>query len=191
MKGVNLMDDERIIELFNMRSEQAISELDNKYGKLCKSISYNILHCNEDVEECINDSYMGIWCKIPPEHPNPLSAFVCRIVRNISLTKYNHNKAKKRDSIYDICLDELDYCVSDHDTSEAKFDVSLLTDCINDFLDTLDSTNRIIFVRRYWFFDNFSSISMQLGMSEGSVRVRLVRTRKKLKLYLELRGFNL
>lgn len=185
------MDDEKIIELFNMRSEQAISELDNKYGKLCKSISYNILHCNEDVEECINDLYLGIWRKIPPEHPKPLSAFVLKTVRNISLTKYNYNKAKKRDSTYDVCLDELDYCVSALDTTGTEFDASVLTDCIDDFLETLDSTNRIIFVRRYWFFDDFSSISMRLGMSEVTVRVRLVRIRKKLKLYLELKGFNL
>lgn len=183
------MDDEKIIELFNIRSEQALLELDSKYGKLCKSISFNILHCNEDVEECINDSYLGIWHKIPPAHPNPLAAFVCRIVKNISLTKYNRNKAKKRDSTYDICLDELGDCISTPNTVESEFNVSVLSNCIDDFLDTLNSTNRIIFIRRYWFFDDFSSISAQLGISEGSIRVRLARTREKMKLYLQAEGF--
>ena len=38
------MDDNAIIELFFARSEQAIRELDKKYGKVCHSLAYNILH---------------------------------------------------------------------------------------------------------------------------------------------------
>ena len=36
------MNDERIIELFFERSEEAISELDKKYGRACHAVSYNI-----------------------------------------------------------------------------------------------------------------------------------------------------
>lgn len=51
------MEDEKIIELFFARSELAIKELDGKYGKVCYSISYNILNNNLDAEECVNDAY--------------------------------------------------------------------------------------------------------------------------------------
>lgn len=44
------MDDTAIIELFFARSEQAISELDRKYGKTCHTISYNILNNTQDAE---------------------------------------------------------------------------------------------------------------------------------------------
>ena len=54
------MDDDAIIELFLARSEQAIRELDDKYGKVCHSLSYNILHSRQDAEECVNDAYLGI-----------------------------------------------------------------------------------------------------------------------------------
>ena len=30
-----MIDDEKIIEMFFERSEQAVRELDNKYGKIC------------------------------------------------------------------------------------------------------------------------------------------------------------
>lgn len=79
------MDDSKIIELFFARSEQAISELSAKYGKLIFSISHNILKNKEDASECENDTYLSVWDVIPPQNPNPLCAFVCRIARNLSL----------------------------------------------------------------------------------------------------------
>ncbi len=185
------MDDEEIIELFNLRSERAIPELDKKYGKLCRSISNGILHCNEDVDECINDTYLGVWNEIPPEHPNPLISFVCKIVRNISIAKYKYNTAKKRNSIYDVCLDELEECISSSSNTEEQYDNKLLTNYIDEFLDTLDLTNRVIFVQRYWYFSEFSSISAQTGLSEGNIRVRISRTRKRLKDYLISKGVQL
>ena len=60
------MDDSTIIELFFARSEQAIRELDDKYGKVCYSLSYNILNSRQDAEECVNDAYLGTWDTIPP-----------------------------------------------------------------------------------------------------------------------------
>ena len=79
------MLDEQIIELFWKRSEKAISALDGKYGKVLHNLSYNILNDRLDAEECVNDSYLGVWNAIPPERPNPLLTFVCKIVRNISI----------------------------------------------------------------------------------------------------------
>ena len=81
------MEDELIIDLFFARSEQAISELDQKYGKLCHKLSYSILNNLQDAEECVNDAYLGTWNAIPPERPNPLLAFLCKIVRNISIMR--------------------------------------------------------------------------------------------------------
>lgn len=49
------MEDAQIIELFFARSEDAISELDKKYGKLCHKLADNILASAQDAEECVND----------------------------------------------------------------------------------------------------------------------------------------
>lgn len=182
------MEDEKIIALFEMRSEWALTELDTKYGRVCRNVSNNILHCDEDVEECVNDAYLGVWNAIPPEHPNPLVTFVCRIVRNISLSRYAHRKVQKRCSVHDLCLHELDECVPAPDTVEARLDATELTRYIDEFLDTLGSTDRIAFVRRYWFFDDYPALAHRLGMTQGAVRVRLTRVRKKLKEFLEQKG---
>lgn len=53
------MEDAQIIELFFARSEDAISELDKKYGKLCHKLADNILASAQDAEECVNDAYLS------------------------------------------------------------------------------------------------------------------------------------
>ena len=73
---VNKLDDSKIIELFDARSEQAIVELSQKYGSVCKKVANNILNDVRDTEECVNDAYLGAWNTIPPQKPNPLLSYV-------------------------------------------------------------------------------------------------------------------
>ena len=68
------MEDAQIIELFFARSEDAISELDKKYGKLCHKLADNILASAQDAEECVNDAYLSTWNAIPPQRPESLPA---------------------------------------------------------------------------------------------------------------------
>ena len=53
------MDDKQIIRLFFERSEQAVTELSQKYGDLCMKIARSILNDHQDAEECVNDAYLG------------------------------------------------------------------------------------------------------------------------------------
>lgn len=85
------MNDSEIIDLFYMRSEQAIIELSVKYGNVCNKVAKNILNNILDAEECVNDAYLGAWNTIPPQNPNPLLTYICRIVRNLSIKKYHAN----------------------------------------------------------------------------------------------------
>ena len=166
------------------RSEQAIKELDSKYGRTCHKLSYNILHNDLDAEECVNDAYLGTWNAIPPEHPNPLSAFLCKIVRNLSIMRHHANTAMKRNSIYDVALEELEDCISSPVTIESALERKELARIIGNFLDTLTTENRVIFVRRYWFSDSYADIAERVGMTEKNVSVRLTRVRKQMRKYL-------
>ena len=101
------MDDDRIIELFFARSEQAVTELSRKYGTVCRRTAENILNDRRDAEECLNDAYLAVWNTVPPQRPDPLLSYVCRIVRNQALKRYHANAARKRNSVYDAALEEI------------------------------------------------------------------------------------
>lgn len=182
------MDDQRIIELFFARSELAIQSLAAKYEKLLHKISFQILHNDEDVAECINDTYLGVWNAIPPTRPNPLSAFVCKITRNLSLNKYRSNTAAKRDASLDISLEELAPSIPTP-SAEEEWNAKELGKQINRFLHTLGQENRVLFIRRYWFADSVKDIARDMQISENLASVRLKRIRKQLKLFLEKEGY--
>lgn len=184
------MDDRQIINLFNERSNQAISELSKKYGKLCLKIANNILNNPQDAEECVNDAYLGAWNSIPPQDPNPLRPYICRIVRNLSLKRLRANSAMKRRSDGEISLFELEDCIPDNSFFEVLNEREL-TARINEFVSTLDRDDRVMFIKRYWFSESVSEIAELFGISKHNVSVRLSRIRGKLRKYLEEKGVSI
>ena len=178
------MEDAGIIELFFERSEQGIRELDIKYGKACRKLSYNIVNDQQDAEECVNDAYLGAWNAIPPVRPNPLLSYIVKIVRNISLKIYWRKDAAKRSGHYTIALEEIEGYIADQKTVEDEIEARELARIIGEFLDTLTLENRVIFMRRYWFSDSYKDIAEFVGLSEKNISVRLTRIREKMKQYL-------
>lgn len=181
------IEDEKIIELFFERSEQGIRELDHKYGKICRSLSYNIVNSRQDAEECVNDAYLGAWNTIPPARPNPLRTYICKIVRNISLKLYYRKEAVKQSSRYTVAMEEIEACIADPNTVETEMEARELARIMESFLDTLTLENRVIFMRRYWFSDSCKDIAGFVGLSEKTISVRLTRIRQKMKEYLSER----
>lgn len=183
------MDDSKIIAMFFARSEQALTALAEKYGKLCQTIAANILGNTEDAEECVNDTYLAVWNTIPPQKPNPLRTYLCKITRNIAVTRYHSNTAQKRNSHYDIALDELEKCLFSEETVESHAFAKELSHLLDRFLSDLDKRSRVMFVRRYWYADSVAQIAKDFGMRPNSVSVQLSRIRSKLRAFLIKEGY--
>lgn len=183
------MEDEKIIVLFFERSEQAILELSQRHGAAVRRVAGNILGNGPDAEECENDTYLACWNTIPPKRPSPLAAYVCRIAKNIALSRYRFNTAMKRNSYYDAVLDELSECIPAGSTPEDDLAAKELSAAVNAFLRSLDREDRILFVRRYWFSDPVSRIAEETDTAPGHVSSRLFRVRKQLYTYLKEEGF--
>ena len=148
----------------------------------------NILGNEQDAEECVNDTYLGTWNAIPPHRPSPLRTFVCKIARNLATMKYHSNTAVKRNSQYDLALDELEEYLSDRNSVEETYEAKELAEAINGFMATLNYSDRFIFTRRYWYSDPVKDIAKMAHSTTNSVTVRLFRIREKLRLYLEKEG---
>ena len=189
-KGVNNMDDLKIIELYFERNERAIRETDAKYGKLCYRIAYNILNNREDSEECVNDTYMGAWNTIPPARPDNFVAFLSKIARNLSLKRLEFLTREKRSAAIVLSLDELVGVLPDERFSPEASDEYVGT-LISAFLRTQKADARNVFIRRYFFFDSIGEICARYSFTESKVKNMLFRTRNKLKEYLIKEGIDL
>ena len=182
------MNEKSILALFEQRDEQGIREASRAYGGLLKTIAVRILGDGRDAEECVNDTWLGAWNSIPPNRPDPLRTYVCKIARNLATKRYHANSAKKRDSQYDLALEDLAECVPDRNTVEDTVAAKELAEAINRFLDTLSYEDKFVFMRRYWYSDSLPEIAKLAGMSYNSVAVRLHRVKGKLKKTLLKEG---
>ena len=184
------MDDERIVELYFLRSENALRETADKYGSYCYSIAYNILANHEDAEESVNDTYIDAWNSIPPHRPSILSTFLGKLTRRISIDRWRKHSAQKRGGgEMPLVLDELRGCIADSHDVEREVEMRRLSKVINDFVVSLPDTERKVFLCRYWYLDPVKMIGRRFGFSESKVKSMLHRTREKLRAILCKEGF--
>lgn len=181
------MDDSKIIELYLSRNEQAIKETDVKYGRLCHSIAYNILNNREDSEECVNDTYEGVWNAIPPTIPDNFMSFVCKIARNLSLKRLEFIKREKRSQAMLVSMEELEEVLPD-ERYAPEADDEAVGECIGNFLRSQKEDVRNVFIRKYYFFDSVADIAKRYSFTESKVKNMLYHTRNKLKDYLIKEG---
>ncbi len=179
------MTDTDIIDLFWKRSERAISELSDKYDRLARSVAMNILHDTPDTEECMNDSYLSMWNSLPPKRPQVLPAFFTAITRNLALKLYRYKNASKRCAI----MEELtDFCAS---SPSPEDEINLAAEVISDFLGELDTSSRVLFMRRYYMGESIADAARAVGISENAAGVKLSRIRAKLKKELQKEGIEI
>ena len=185
------MQDNEIITLFLQRDEKALAELSDKYGKSLLGMAKNMLDSKEDAEECVNDAYLAVWNKIPPERPASLFAYVSKIVRNTALTKLRDSSAQKRGKAVTVCLDELDDILPDNESVFDSVAASELSGLINRFLYSCSQDERDIFILRYFGCTAVSDIAKKYGFSQSRVKMTLKRCRDKLAQFLERNGYGI
>ena len=182
------MEDGRIIDLFFERSEQAVSELERKYGRAVKALSLNILGDVRDAEECAADTYLAVWNSVPPRRPEHLKAYTLAIARNLSLDRYHGSRVQKRNGSYDLALSELEGCLAAAGDAQTELEARELAEALNRFLSGLSKEDRQLFVCRYYLAQPVKDIAARLKVKSSGVSLRLFRIREKLKNCLEREG---
>ena len=81
------MEDEKIIDLYWERKDEAIMETQAAYGRQLQTIAQRIVQSYEDAEESVNDTYLAAWRTIPPKRPKYFFAYLAKICRNFAFGK--------------------------------------------------------------------------------------------------------
>ena len=184
------LKDCEIVEMYWRRDESAISETQKKYSAYLSRIARNILGNTQDSEERVNDTYLKAWNSMPTHRPENLATFLGKIIRNLSINTVRDGKRQKRlGSQYALSLTELENCVPTGGSPHEAVEERLLTDKINEWVDSCSPETGNVFVGRYYFNDSVKSIAADYNMSESKVKSILFRARKSLKEFLEKEGF--
>ncbi len=142
------MRDEQLLLLFLERSEGAIAAAQQQYGRLLQQLCRNILGDERDAEECVSDTLLALWDTIPPQQPQNLTAYACRIAKNRALNRLRDQTAKKRCDRMTLALEELGDSLGGGDV-EGELDAKVLGESISAWLHRQPETDRMLFVRRY------------------------------------------
>lgn len=183
------MRDEDIIDLYWVRNEEAIFQTQQNYGSYCFTIANNILKNREDSDECVNDTWLRAWNAIPPNRPERLGIFLGTITRNLSFDKWKRrNAAKRGKGEMNQVIEELAECIPSGQNTEDIVEAAELERMINLFLHTLPERDCNVFLRRYWYAEEYAEIAKRYHMKLNSVKTSVFRTRGKLRNFLEQEG---
>ena len=189
-KANSVMSDEKIVDLYWQRDEQAIKETDIKYKRFLLSLANNIVHDMCDSEECLNDTYIGAWNSIPPARPVLLQSFLATIIRRTAINRFNANKRQKRIvSEYTVSLSELEDFIADEGDMNAEMETKELAKVISNYVRSLHDRQMYIFVIRFYIADSIPTISKELGCSVSTVKREIEAIKIGLKKQLESEGY--
>ena len=167
----------------NAASDVSVADLSEQYGTYCRKIAFRILRDNDDVDDCLNDVYVHVANAARETEIADLKYYIAAATRNTAVNMFN----KRKTAPHTVIFEELEECFGNDDT-QAAMESIVIRDTLNAFLAALPTTERWVFLRRYWHMDCIKDIAQKCGKQETAVRMMLSRTRKKLKDRLEKEG---
>ena len=174
------MNEKEIIRLLRDRDEHGIEELLKHYTPLIRYIIAPILPDAQDQEECISEIAMRVWEKIDQfdsERGN-WNAWLSALTRNAALNRVR----KKR--VSEVSEEELHACPSVSPTPEEEILQKERRQMIRQAIDSLKSSERLLFYRKYYYMQSTAQIASELGLTERSVEGKLYRIRMRLRRLL-------
>lgn len=186
------MDDREIVALYWKRDQRALTETEGKYGGRLRQLGRRLIEDRETVEECENDTYFQAWNAIPPHEPRDyLFPFLGRIMRHVVLNVCEAGRCRKRAAVLTELTAEMEQCIPAPSDTAGEVDGILLGEAVSAFLRTIPEEQRVIFLRRYWYFDSVGDIARRCAVSASKVKSVLFRVRKNLRDYLIKEGYHL
>lgn len=184
-----MQDDSRIVSLLQKRDEQALAQIRASYGALSFQLAFRITGNSEDAEECVSDALMNVWNTVPPQKPDSLRAYLLALVRRAAVDKYKTaHRLKRGGTEFAASLDELSEILSAPERVEHQVEQRAVTAAITEWLRTLNSEDRKLFLKRYFLSASVQETAEECGMNTGALKMKLMRLRRKLKEYLEKEG---
>ena len=178
-----------IINLFKEHSDEAVPNLKQKYGKLCNTLSFDILQDEEATEECVKDIFTKVQEVIPELETDSLPASLCRITREMSLKKYKTNRENVKNPIFFVIAGEMNRWIRDKENVEDRLTVSEMAECINEALEMMKEEERAVFMHRYWFCKSYDELQVDLGMNMKKIGQYLDQSMEKIRKCLAERGY--
>jgi RNA polymerase sigma-70 factor (ECF subfamily) len=170
---------ENFIKHLKRKREEALEYVIEEYIGIVKAIIYNSLQSYNDpqsVEECINDTFLGVYDNSRQFEGNQedFRRWICTIAKFKAIDK--QRKLSKSEIVTDI--NEIKNAVK---SAEEEFLIWSSTEDILKMMTQLEPVDRDIFTMKFFLNMKNEEISQHLGLTKASVDNRLYRGKKRLQ----------
>lgn len=179
-----MLRDKKIVKLIVKKEEEGLKALTEKYEKLLTYIATGILGNNrEDVEECVNDTYLKAWNHMQEFdfEKASLKTYMSVIVRNTAINRLRKisrtEGTAQKDELCDLAEDYADQRQDVEATMERKESMRAL----NEIIANMKKRDRELVLRRYYYLQSSKEIAFHMKMSVNAVDSKLSRLRKQMK----------
>lgn len=173
------MKDEDLIRLLQQQDPQGLEALQLRYTPLLHYIVAPILPDKRDQEECVSEILMRVWEKASLYTPEKGSwgAWLTALARNAALNRARTFPAEAPSPLS-----------SDIPTSAPTPEEVILQQeqqtLLERTIQRLDSKDRMLFYRKYYYRQSTAQIARELSMTERAVEGRLYRLKQRLRVLM-------
>ena len=178
------MDDKKLVRQLEKKDETALIALIERYSAYVSTIVRNIVNgalYSSDIEEITADVFIRLWNCSGKLRVENLRSYIAAIARNLAIDRL-------RVMHYTVNLDEIEF----GDGSDIEFETehSMLAYELKRTINEMDSRNRELLLRFYYYYQQIPQIAAEMSMSEVACKTALHRARYKLKQKLIERGYD-
>ncbi len=180
------MTDKELIYAMAAGDEKALYEISRAYSAYVCTVIRNTSGDTlsvQDTEELCSDVFFNLWKQRERlDAEIGLKPYLSVCAKNAAKNRLRGLRQPNE------AIDEFEIA-SEIDIERAA-ELNAMMRCLDRALSELPEEERTVFLRYFFYGEKTAAIARAEGISEGTVRSKLSRTRKKLREYLEQRGFD-
>ncbi len=179
------MDDKKLAKQLAKGNTKALEAIIEKYNGYVCTVAYNFsrgMLSNEDIDDIAVDVFCKLWnCRSNINAEIGLRSYLSAAARNLVKDRFKQ-KPPPCDDISELEIPS-DFIV------ENIAELHDMINCLYKGMKQLSKDEREIFFRFYFYGEKSSQIAAANGTNKNTVDTKLHRIRKKLKDYLNERGY--
>lgn len=179
------MEDKLLVKWLKKDDSEALAVIIEKYSAYVSAVIINKLGSfavNEDIEELASDVFFSLWANRKKLKSPHLRGWLGTAARNRAISHLRSLGVPE--------TVEEDIIIVSDDTAAALAEHNERRRILAEALDSLDPSDREIFVRYYYHEQTTSAIAEALNIPAATVKTKLFRGRAKLRSILEKEGYH-
>lgn len=178
------MTEEELIQMIKEQREESLNLLAERYEKVLLYVISGILgNRAEDIEECLNDTWLKLWRNIEQYDFNKasLGTWLKVIARNTALNRLRDVKRHEDNRYSDEDISDVPNLADAKHSVEDQAERSERAARLNDIVRSLPEKERELMIRRYYYNQSSKHIASVMGMTVNAVDSKLSRLRTKMR----------